>query len=64
MSVKKVISPETLYDLKVSKLESIIEKLKIDIPLEGAKWQRNMIAHYSRKLVELKEAAHGIRRAQ
>ena len=53
--------PELSYNLQVQSLESIIERLKREIPLEGKKWQEGMIRHYSNKLAELKEA-HGNRR--
>ena len=46
------------YDLKRKRLNSIIERLEQDIPLEGKRWQRNMIAHYTRKRDEL-DAEYG-----
>lgn len=62
--VKQAISNETMLELKIQKMESIIERLKLDVPLEGAKWQAGMIRHYSAQLKRLKEALNGIRRTK
>lgn len=62
--VKKIISSETMLDLKIAKLERIIESLQTEIPLEGKKWQRGMVAHYTEQLNELREARDGLRRSK
>ena len=62
--VKKVISDQTMLDLKISKMERIIEKLKLDVPLEGLKWQRKMVAHYTGQLQTLIEVRNGLRRSK
>ncbi|MAH48054.1 hypothetical protein CMI37_19685 [Candidatus Pacearchaeota archaeon] len=62
--VKRIISTETLTDLKILKMESIIKKLTIDIPLEGSKWQAGMLRHYTNQLENLKKVRDGLRRSK
>jgi len=59
--VKKNSSPKAKFDLKVASLRRTISSLETEIPLEGKKWQRKMIAHYNRLHDELLEANNGPR---
>ena len=62
--VKRVISSLTMADLKVARMERIIESLRSEMPLEGKKWQRGMIEHYTRQLHTLLEVRNGLRRSK
>jgi len=56
---KRMISKKSMLELKISRLERIIETLKSEIPLEGKKWQSGMIRHYTSQLDELRASQQG-----
>ena len=57
---KQMIDQLTLVTLKISRLSGIIQSLENEIPLEGKKWQRNMIAHYRGQQANLEKIRDGL----
>lgn len=45
---------------KIDNMTALINRLKADVPIEGEKWQRHMVAHYENQRRRLEVIRDGL----